>query len=461
MTQDDLRQVARAAAIAAERAWLSRKPDAEPMGRAVADAVLEAIAQVSAEGRQTWQPIESAPKDGVPVRLKWDSTTVEAVGRWCPACEWPKPFASDDWRDVKGDDVLLMPTHWMPIHPPSVGRLPTQEEAEDLTLDQRIARAPNKRDTVRIVLELCWNLLGSYSKDEALRRVKALHLEFGGNQSSDVNSESAGRLPTTPEQIQNDVRLMTTPQLRAIVNARELGALPMKLHPSHVSDDGGRSCIRCSVVVPEIASELRCLYASSSPGPTTPEHHESCNALPHHNRHGVLVTGDCDCGAGLDRNEPIEEHQWCVNRGDSIISAPSSPGPTTPEPFCKYRGKGDPPQECDYPNCGCHPEAPASPSPSQSVEEAKKQALCDHRGSLCVDNYQRRCEECGFTFTPSYDRPARIVSLDALIQAVRSDCDLRRDGVLLEAQGRAALAEKELTALRATMQNRQVKGTNA
>jgi hypothetical protein len=65
----------------------------------------------------TWQPIATAPKDGTPIRLKWDKTTVEAIGRWCPANEWPKPYATDDWRDVKGNDVLLMPTHWMPLPP--------------------------------------------------------------------------------------------------------------------------------------------------------------------------------------------------------------------------------------------------------------------------------------------------------------------------------------------------------
>lgn len=25
----------------------------------------------------------------------------------------------------------------------------------------------------------------------------------------------------------------------------------------------------------------------------------------------------------------------------------------TPNPRCRYRGKGDPPQDCDYPECGC------------------------------------------------------------------------------------------------------------
>lgn len=62
-----------------------------------------------------WQPIATAPKDGTPVRLKWDGTTVGAIGRWCSASKRPKPYSTDDWRDVKGDDVLLMPTHWTPL----------------------------------------------------------------------------------------------------------------------------------------------------------------------------------------------------------------------------------------------------------------------------------------------------------------------------------------------------------
>jgi hypothetical protein len=68
--------------------------------------------EAQAQALREWQPIETAPKDGTPVRLKWEYTTVEATGRWCPANKWPAPFATDDWRDVKGDDVLLMPTHW-------------------------------------------------------------------------------------------------------------------------------------------------------------------------------------------------------------------------------------------------------------------------------------------------------------------------------------------------------------
>ena len=78
-----------------------------------------------------WQPIETAPKDGTPIRLKWDKTTVEAIGRWCPAKEWPKPYSTDAWRDVKGDDVLLMPTHWKPeALRPAPAALPQTQESK-------------------------------------------------------------------------------------------------------------------------------------------------------------------------------------------------------------------------------------------------------------------------------------------------------------------------------------------
>jgi len=66
-----------------------------------------------------WRDIASAPKDETPIRLKWAGTTVEAIGRWCPAQVLPSGFGrsnySDDWRDVEGDDVLLLPTHWKPV----------------------------------------------------------------------------------------------------------------------------------------------------------------------------------------------------------------------------------------------------------------------------------------------------------------------------------------------------------
>lgn len=52
-----------------------------------------------------------------------------------------------------------------------------------------------------------------------------------------------------------------------------------------------------------------------------------------------------------------------------------------------------------------------------AVEAAKAWVLCPHRGSLSLQNYQRRCEECGFVFTPSYSPTALEQAADALILA--------------------------------------------
>lgn len=65
---------------------------------------------------QGWQPIETAPKDGTPIRLKWQGTTVTAIGRWTTP-----ERAMDEWRDIQGNDILTMPTHWMPLpNPPAI-----------------------------------------------------------------------------------------------------------------------------------------------------------------------------------------------------------------------------------------------------------------------------------------------------------------------------------------------------
>lgn len=63
-----------------------------------------------------WQGISTAPKDGTPVHLKWQGTTVEAVGRWNKGNNLR--FAEANWRDVEGDDVLTLPTHWALPAPP-------------------------------------------------------------------------------------------------------------------------------------------------------------------------------------------------------------------------------------------------------------------------------------------------------------------------------------------------------
>lgn len=67
--------------------------------------------------RQGWQAIETAPKDGTPVRLKWHGTTVEATGHWVRGTRATGGHVPDDWRDVEGNDLLMLPTHWMALSP--------------------------------------------------------------------------------------------------------------------------------------------------------------------------------------------------------------------------------------------------------------------------------------------------------------------------------------------------------
>jgi hypothetical protein len=81
------------------------------------DTEEETQARLSAPVASGWQPIATAPKDGMPVRLKWEGTTVEAIGRWKVGKNLR--YAEANWHDVKGDDVLIMPTHWLPAAPVS------------------------------------------------------------------------------------------------------------------------------------------------------------------------------------------------------------------------------------------------------------------------------------------------------------------------------------------------------
>lgn len=73
------------------------------------------LAAVRAEP-PAWQSIATAPKDGTPVRLKWDGTTIHATGYWNTGKNLR--FAAADWRDVLGDDLLTTPTHWRPLPSP-------------------------------------------------------------------------------------------------------------------------------------------------------------------------------------------------------------------------------------------------------------------------------------------------------------------------------------------------------
>lgn len=70
----------------------------------------------------TWQPIETAPKDGT----EFQAWCVQAgVGRWESRCRFdPKTEAFEIWGridyDQDGWDIYpgFVPTHWMPFPPP-------------------------------------------------------------------------------------------------------------------------------------------------------------------------------------------------------------------------------------------------------------------------------------------------------------------------------------------------------
>ena len=65
-----------------------------------------------------WQPIETAPKDGTPIRL-WSR-----LGEF----EWRsrEGYWNGGWRkrwetlSIHGRSLALNPTHWQPLHAPTV-----------------------------------------------------------------------------------------------------------------------------------------------------------------------------------------------------------------------------------------------------------------------------------------------------------------------------------------------------
>lgn len=83
----------------------------------------------SPEGQTTWQPIETAPKDGTPVLLWWrDEHDVEwwACGRWRQFGDGSRGWFGESFHssEVKSWTRLLgeCPTHWMPLpSPPTPG----------------------------------------------------------------------------------------------------------------------------------------------------------------------------------------------------------------------------------------------------------------------------------------------------------------------------------------------------
>lgn len=68
----------------------------------------------------TWQPIETAPKDGTEILVARAGYGMAVVsfrdGEWCNAGEWC--FAGDvGW----GGSMDVEPTHWMPLPEPPSG----------------------------------------------------------------------------------------------------------------------------------------------------------------------------------------------------------------------------------------------------------------------------------------------------------------------------------------------------
>lgn len=54
----------------------------------------------------TWYPITTAPRDGMPLLLALDDGT-RVVGYWCSSYT--------EWLDNLSDVILDPPTHWAPI----------------------------------------------------------------------------------------------------------------------------------------------------------------------------------------------------------------------------------------------------------------------------------------------------------------------------------------------------------
>lgn len=81
----------------------------------------------------TWQPIETAPKNGTWILLaaKDDREENLAVqsGFWS--------IIYDGWRDFKNDNCAIggfEPTHWMPLPPAPTASKPLSDSLSDLTL---------------------------------------------------------------------------------------------------------------------------------------------------------------------------------------------------------------------------------------------------------------------------------------------------------------------------------------
>ncbi len=92
-----------------------------------ADRIDTALARIdsalSAHEAQGWRPIESAPKDGTPLRLFAESLIDEdfnpsgsAEGHWCDDVGWQAALWNDSAEEFY--TAVIYPTHWQPLPPP-------------------------------------------------------------------------------------------------------------------------------------------------------------------------------------------------------------------------------------------------------------------------------------------------------------------------------------------------------
>lgn len=67
---------------------------------------------------RSWQPIDSAPKDGTNVMLLcvFDDRREITIARWCDTPAPAGPFGKFCWREMQDSTVAeQVPSHWMPL----------------------------------------------------------------------------------------------------------------------------------------------------------------------------------------------------------------------------------------------------------------------------------------------------------------------------------------------------------
>jgi hypothetical protein len=118
---DDWANPANGTVVAVRRAYLR-------------DAIVAALTAYgdarTADMRERWQPIETAPKDARPV-LCWSPDAAEAldiyIGYRIEDDEYPDGYAY--FENSSSDAVDAQPTHWMPLpEPPAIRTLTDTQE---------------------------------------------------------------------------------------------------------------------------------------------------------------------------------------------------------------------------------------------------------------------------------------------------------------------------------------------